>query len=260
MATSVGVSARAAEHITIDGSSGVMPLAMALAQAFQQRHPDVTVAFGKGLDPNARIGALAEGRIDIALASHGLNIGELGPRGLSVHEVARTAVVFGVNATVPVAELTEQQLCSLYSGQTPDWSALGGRMLPVVPLTRPDTEVDAEIVRDHVACLKAMPRSEHVKVMQRSGDMARALSSTAGAIGMTTMTVVEQSEGRVRAVSLNGLPATADNVVKRVYPLVRQAFFVARSAPRPTVVRFLEFVRGPDAQDVIRANGAIPAR
>ena len=69
--------AQTSEKIVVDGSTGVMPLVAALAKVYQERHPSVTVEMGKGLGTKARLQALAEGTIDIALASHGLVVEEL---------------------------------------------------------------------------------------------------------------------------------------------------------------------------------------
>jgi phosphate transport system substrate-binding protein len=249
-----------ADRMVIDGSTGVMPLAAALAKAFQERDAGVTVQAGKGLGTKARIQALADGKIDIALASHGLNINEITRQGMAVHEIARVAVVFGVSATVPVANVTDQQICDVYAGRTTSWKTLGGPELDIAPRTRPDTEVDAEVVRANIKCLAEIRMPETVKVMPASGDMAKQLAATAGAIGMTTMTVVDQSRGSIRALTINGIAPSAENVERRAYPLVRESFFVVRSPPPPTVGRFLEFTRSPAGEQVIRANGAVPAK
>jgi phosphate transport system substrate-binding protein len=249
-----------AERIVIDGSTGVMPLAAALAKAFQERNPDVTIELGKGLGTKARLQALAEGKIDIALASHGLNVSEITSQGYAVHEIARMAVVFGVNAGVPVTNLTDQQICGIYSGKAASWKAAGGPEMEIAARTRPDTEVDAEVVRANIKCLTDLRMPEAVKVMPRSGDMAKELAATGGAIGMTTMTVVEQSQGKIRVVSLNGIAPSAENVERKTYPLVRESFFVVRASPAPAVARFVEFTRSPDGAKLIRANGAIPVR
>lgn len=257
---SFGASSQTTETIVVDGSTGVMPLAVALAKAFQERNPGATIEFGKGLGTKARIAALAEGRIHIALASHGLNVSDLTRQGMLVDEIARTAVVFGVNASVPVSNLTDQQICDVYAGKTANWRALGGPEMEIAPRTRPDSEVDAEVVRANISCLKELRMPEAVKVMPTSGDMAKELAATVGAIGMTTMTVVEQSQGRIRPVSINGISPSAENVERKTYPLVRESFFVTKSSPSTSVARFLEFVRAPAGAGAIRANGAIPVR
>ncbi len=255
-----GGHAQITERIVIDGSTGVMPLAAALANAFQERNPGVTVELGKGLGTKARLEALAVGKIDIALASHGLNVEAITRQGMAVQEVARIAVVFGVNATVPVANLTEQQICDVYAGKTSNWKALGGADLDIAPRARPDSEVDTEVVRAHIKCLTDLRMPDSVGVMQRSGDMAKELAATAGAIGMTTMTVVEQSQGKIRVLSINGIAPSADNVERKAYPLVRESFFVVKAAASPTVARFIEFTRSAAGHQVIRANGAIPVK
>ena len=95
----LGAHGQATERIVIDGSTGLMPLAAALAKAFQEQNPGVVVELGKGLGTKARIQALTEAKIDIALASHGLNTIEIARQGMVAHEIARIAVVFGVNGT-----------------------------------------------------------------------------------------------------------------------------------------------------------------
>lgn len=246
--------------IVFDGSTGVMPLAAALAKAFQERNPPVTTEMGKGLGTKARIDALSQGKIDIAIASHGLDAAEIARRGMAVHEFARVPVVFGVNATVPVGDLSEAQVCDVYAGKISSWKALGGPDLAIEARTRPDTEVDAEVVRANIKCFKDLSLPPMVKVMPRGGDMAKELAATAGAIGMTTMTVVEQSQGRIRAVTLNGLAPSPGNIEGGRYPLVRQSFFIVKMPPSPEVARFLEFARSAAGAEVIEANGAIPLK
>lgn len=252
--------AQATERIVLDGSTGVLPLALSLAKAFQARDPGVAVDAGKGLGTRARIQALASGSIDVALASHGLNTDEISRLGMAAHEIARIGVVFGVNAAVPLASVAAQQVCDVYAGKATNWKSLGGPDLEIAARTRPDSEVDAEVVRANIRCLSDLRMPEAVKVMPRSGDMARELAATPGAIGMTTMTVVEQSQGKIRAVAIDGIAPSAENVERNTYRLVRQSFFVTRTAATPAVVRFLAFARSPAGEQVIRANGAIPVK
>ena len=123
--------------IRIDGSAGVMPLATALAREYRMLEPAVTIALGNGMGTKARVDALAQGTIDIALASHGIDRAELGAKGVVIHEVARVAVVFGVNAGVSVTNLVRAQVCAIYAGDVINWSQLGGSDLAIAARTRP---------------------------------------------------------------------------------------------------------------------------
>ena len=117
-AIALNVCAQEAEKVVLDGSTGVMPLASALAKAFQVKFPGAAFEFGTGLGTGKRFQALAAGKIDIALASHGLRVEDLTKQGMIVHEIARIAVVFGVNETVPASNLTAQQVATSTRGKS----------------------------------------------------------------------------------------------------------------------------------------------
>jgi phosphate transport system substrate-binding protein len=76
---------------------------------------------------------------------------------------------------------------------------------------------------------------------------------------MTTMTVVQQSGGKVQALSLSGVSPDEANVTSGRYLLVREAYFVTTAQPSPAVAAFVAFVMSPAGASVIKANGAIPA-
>ena len=250
--------ASAQTTLTIDGSTGAMPLVAALAKAYQEKTPGTKIEIGKGLGTKARIDALKSGTISIAVASHGLKVDELVKQGMSVDEIARTPVVLAVNASVSVAGLSHAQVCSIYSGALTDWKDAGGAQLAIAPLTRPDSEVDAEVVRAGIACLTTLKMPPSVKVMDRGGDMANGLASTTGSIGMTTTTVVEQSKGQIKTLALDGIAPTEATVINGSYRLVREVFLVANGDAAPATKAFLAFVKSADGARVIRANRAIP--
>ena len=252
--------ARAEGELVLDGSTGMLPLARALASAYRQQSPDARVEVGTGLGTGARLQALAEGRIQIALASHGIKPEDVRAGNLRVIEVAKGAVVFAANETVPVANVTERQVCDVYSGRITSWRPLGGGDSLVAVLTRPATEVDPEVVRAKIGCFGDLKEVATVKVMQRGGDMAKALAETPHALGMTSMTVVEQSGGKVKALTLDGVAPTSENVRSGRYLLTRDFLFVVKGEPAGATRRFLDFVLGPDGDRIILANGAVPLR
>ncbi len=253
-----GTAVSAQEIIRIDGSSGVRPLAKALGKAFSRSKDGMEVQVGKGLGTKARLRVLAEGRIDIATASHGANPIKLAKRGMTVHTIARIAVVFGINSGVSIGNLTGRQICDIYSGKLTNWNALGGTELPIQPRTRPDDEVDASVMRKGISCLTNLTFAPTVKVNKKSGKMARDLAATAGAIGMTTTTRVRRSKGAVKAVAFEGFAPTVANVTAGTYRFTRQAYLITKTVPSPKVKAFLAFAYSPKGGFVLRANDAIP--
>jgi len=248
------------EKIVLDGSSGMLPLATALATAYQQRAADPQIEVGKGLGTGARLQALTEGKIQIALASHGIKPEDVQKGNLKVIEMAKGAIVFAVNASVPLTSITEAQVCDIYSGKVQSWQPLGGPNSPIAVLTRPPTEVDPEVIRAKVSCFKELKEVGTAQVMARGGDMAKGLAETPQAIGMTSMTVVEQSGGKVKGLTLSGVAPTPEHVKSGRYFLTRDFFFVIKGEPTPSIKKFLDFVLSPDGDRVILANGAVPLR
>ena len=176
-----------------------MPLVAALAQAYEEKTPGTKIEIGKGLGTKARIDALKSGTIGIAVASHGLRVDELVKQGMTVDEIARTPVVLAVNASVSVAGLSQAQVCSIYSGALTDWKDAGGAQLAIAPLTRPDAEVDAEVVKTGIACLTTLKMPPSVKVMDRGGDMAKGLAATTGSIEPVRPPQQWSSKAKVRS-------------------------------------------------------------
>lgn len=248
------------ERIILDGSSGMLPLAQSLATAYQQKSSDPRLETGKGPGTGARLRALAEDKIQIALASHGIQPEEVRKANLKVIAVAKGGIVFAVHASVPVTDITEAQVCDIYSGKVASWQSLGGPDRPIAVFTRPPAEVDPEVIRAKIGCFKELKEVETAKVMARGGDMAKGLADTHHAIGMTSMTVVEQSAGKIRALTLNGVAASSENVRSGRYFLARDFLFVTRQEATAPVRKFLDFVLSPDGDRVILANGAVPLR
>ena len=142
------------------------------------------------------------------------------------------------------------------SGKVRSWQPLGGPDRAMAVLTRPPTEVDPEVIRAKVRRCKELQEAETVKVMARGGDMAKGLADTPSAMGMTSMTVVEQSGGKVKALTLNGVAPTPEHVKSGRYFLTRDFFFVIQGEPAPSIKKFLDFVLSPDGDRVILVDGA----
>jgi phosphate transport system substrate-binding protein len=243
---------RPGERVRFDGSPGVAPLVSALAAEYRAKNPRDTLDIATGLGSSARLQAVADGRIHVAMASHGIDVAAIRARGLEVHQIARTPVVFAVHSSVPIQAVTRSNVCDLYAGRITNWRELGGADLPVIAMMRPAAEVDAEVALAAVPCLKNVDLSR-ARIVERPDEMAAQLATTTGAFGLTSMTYVLQSEGKLRALSLDGVRPDAG-----AYTLSRNSYLVTKPPAPAAVQRFLDLVRSADGQRVIRENGAIP--
>ena len=249
--------ARRAE-ILVDGSPAVLPLVAELASAYESRTGS-RIVLASGLGSSARVEAVAAGRIDAAMASHGVDAAQLASRGLAAHEIARAAVVFAVHHGVPLRDITPQQVCGVLAGRITRWRQLGVDGGDVIALTRPADEVDAVVAREGVRCVGENAGVPNVRVIARPDSMAAALARTPGAFGVTSMPMVRASGGRITALRLDGVEPTAEHVESGAYRLRRSAYLITRAQPPEAVLRFLDFIRSEDGARIIAASGAVPA-
>ncbi len=247
--------------VHVDGSNGVMPLMRALADAYAVESPQANVTFGEGLGSRTRLDSLRAGVMDIAIASHGLDTAQLRAEGLQVHRIAQTPVVVGVHSeSVSLADLATAQLCDVLAGRVTSWRQLGdGRDLRVQVIVRPESEVDMEVLRDRVPCARSLTIAANATIVEETSDMAHAIANTNGAIGITTATVTEQSEGAIRALSLDGVLPTPQTVARGTYSLVRSSYLITRADAHAGVTAFLNFIASPSGVRVLEENGASPS-
>jgi phosphate transport system substrate-binding protein len=251
--------AKEPQTVRIDGSPGVMPLVNALVADFKTRDPSVTVAMGTGLPAAARVDSVASGAIDVGMASHGIVVEDIVKRGLAVHVIAQTPVVFAVNASVPLEQITRAQVCDILAGRTTNWRQLGGPDLAIAAKTRPVGEVDADVAIAGVECLRGYTPGPKVEVIARPDTMAMSLSANAGAFGMTTTTMVDQSGGKMKALALDSVAPTAANVVAGSYTMTRLSYLVTKATPPAAVAKLLDYIASAEGAKIILANGAVPA-
>lgn len=233
--------------LNIDGSTGVKPLIEALVDVYVNEHSGTKVRLGTGLKPTARLTALGDNIIDIAMASHGIDINTIREEGFVVHSIAKVAVVIGVHQSVEIHRIASKQLCDVYAGRISSWREIGGSSIPIKTFMRPVDEVDAELLIAALPCIAKNIDAEHVQIAKKSGDMARLLSDTVGSIGVTTMIRIAQSDGKIKPIGVEELPA-----------LSRNMYLITRAEPDASTLRFLAFVQSAQGADIIRRNHAIP--
>ena len=251
-------SSEANYEIRIDGSNGVKPLVMELAEAYQNKFPSHSLLVGEGMSSSKRLSALDTDSVQIVMASHGLDILRLEIDDYQVFPFAKMPVVIGASTGVSLDSMDGSTLCSIYSGNVRNWKELGGGDKPIRAFLRPIDEVDSEVLLEKVPCMRVIAIDTSVKIMETSGDMAEALSSTTGSLGITTLTRVNQSSGKIKALIFNEAEPTLENMENGSYTLLRDAFLVSSPEMSETVNRFFSFIDSKRGASVLRKNGALP--
>ena len=106
--------------VTVAGSSSVTPVMEKLAEAYKELNPEVEIEVQQN-DSTTGVTSAIDGICDIGMASRELKDTETS-QGVTGTSIALDGIAVIVNKQNPVDELTSDQVMSIFTGETQDWS------------------------------------------------------------------------------------------------------------------------------------------
>ena len=108
--------------IVVAGSSSVTPVMEKLQEAYNKLNPNVTIEVQMS-DSTTGMTSAIDGICDIGMASRELKDSEISA-GLTATVIAKDGIAVIVNNDNLLENLTSEQVCSIYTGETTLWSAV----------------------------------------------------------------------------------------------------------------------------------------
>ena len=106
--------------ITVAGSSSVTPVMEKLKEAYVAVNPDVEIEVQQS-DSTTGVTSAIEGICDIGMASRELKDSETS-EGVSATAIALDGIAVIINQNNPITDMTSEQVRSIFTGETQDWS------------------------------------------------------------------------------------------------------------------------------------------
>jgi len=247
----ISCSGRSQANLVVAGSTSVQPYVELLAEEFERLFP------GSGIDiqgggSSAGITAAETGAADIGMSSRWLKRTE---EDLWSIEIAKDGLAIIVNPKNPVSNLTLEQVRSIYAADIKNWSELGGSQARIHIIAREEGSGTRSAFEDMVMNdeRRITPRA----IVQNSNGAVRQLvAGDPNAIGFISLGLIDDT---VKAIRLNGIEASSENVINRSYSLFRPFLFVSKSIP-PTglAMEFIEFILSPAGKALLTIEGLIP--
>lgn len=250
-------SADSAGTLTVAGSTTVMPIAeMAAEQFHEETGADVLVS---GLGSSAGIEAVQNGTADIATSSRGLTAAEEAQGDLVTTVVAQDGIAVIVNPENPVDNLTMDQLRQIYAGTIDNWSQVGGPDLRILVVNRDEASGTREAFKKIVMDGTAFDR--RAAVLPGTGQVRDVVSRTPGAVGYISIGFVDSAfaSSKVRALSIDGVEPTEQNVADGAYPVSRDLYFFTKGEPTGLAAAYIDLVRSDEMAQTVRDAGYLPA-
>jgi phosphate transport system substrate-binding protein len=253
-------TAMAATEVTMSGSTTVLPLGEALAEAFNSGQSDYHVSVTGG-GTGAGITAAAEGRSNIAMASREVTSDEKTKYGDKFQEfmVGYDGIAIAVSQAVydgGVKALTKDQVKDIYSGEITNWKGVGGPDEEIYVLAREAGSGTLDTFNEVVMGDKAAETPGVSTNANSNAEVKTAITGSDKAIGYLGHSYVES--GALKAVTLDGVDPTVDNIKSGKYELSRKLYLYTFDAPSAGAKAFIDYAMGADGQNVAEENGFIP--
>ena len=241
--------------ISMVGSTSMEKLANALSEAFMEEHPDVTVT-AEFVGSGAGIEAVTNGTTDIGNSSRSLKDEEKAA-GVVENVVAIDGIAVCVDPANEVADLTKEQLTNIYNGTVTNWKEVGGADEPIIVIGR---EAGSGTRGAFEELVDLVDGCKYANELDSTGAVIAKVASTPGAIGYASLDALDDS---VKALSLEGVEATAENIKAGNYFLSRPFVMATKgeiSEQNDLVQAWFDFVLGDEGQPVASEVGLITVK
>jgi phosphate transport system substrate-binding protein len=250
------VQARA-ERITITGSTTVLPIAQKAAEDYMKKHSDVEISVA-GTGSGDGIKALIDGMTDIADASRDMKDKEIKlaeSKGVNPvrHVVALDCIVPIVHPSNPISNLDLEALKKIYTGDIKNWKQVGGPDKPIVVISRDSSSGTFEVWNERVLD-KERVRPD-AQLQASNGAVAQAVAGNKYAIGYVGIGYLNP---KLKGLTVNGIEADAKTAMSGKYPVSRQLYMFTNGEPKGAVKAFIDYVKSPEGQQIVKEEGFVP--
>ena len=241
--------------ITLAGSTSMEKFANALAEAFMEKYPDVTVQ-AEFTGSSAGVEAVLGGQSDVGNSSRKLKDEEK-EKGAVENIVAIDGIAVVTDPANTAADLTKEQLINIYNGTITNWKDAGGSDQPIVVIGR---EAGSGTRGAFEEILKLEDACKYANELDSTGAVMAKVASTPGAIGYVSLDVIDDT---VKLLTLNGVEANEENIKTGDYFLSRPFVMATNgeiSAQNDLVKALFDYVYSAEGDELDKSVGLITTK
>ena len=250
------LNATKGNQITCTGSTTVLPIAQATAEAFMNSHPNINISV-RGGGSGVGVAALQNGTTDICNSSRPLKSKEISAaKAKAINPVAYTiandAISIIVHQSNPLKDISIQQIKDIYTGKIKNWKVLGGPNLPIVVISRDVSSGTYEVFNEKVLAGAKVEGS--AQLLASNNAVLSSVSNTPGAIGYVGLGYVNES---VKLISINKIIPSEATVKNGSYMLSRKLYMYTNGKAKGDVANYLGFIQSEKGQQIVQEQGFI---
>ena len=242
-------------NIAVEGSSTVLPITQAVAEAFTSENPDVQIEVG-GAGTSDGFAAFCAGETDISNASRPIDPAEEVPlckeEGIEYIEipVAYDGISIVVNTQNDFAtDITSEELKKLWEpaaeGKVERWNQVRSEWpAQQITLYGPGTESGTfDFFTDEIVGEEGASRTDY-QASEDDNVLVQGVSGDPNALGYFGFAYYETNQNTLKALRLDGVEVNEDTIRSGEYPLSRPLFiYVSTQAleENPALDEFVNF-------------------
>jgi phosphate transport system substrate-binding protein len=245
-------------ELVIEGTGDSQGILRDLAWQFMRVHSNVAIAIPESVGSAGGIMALRKLEIELARVARPLT-GEEKRYGLKAVVFARTPVVFVVHPSVSeIDNITSEQVVGIYSGKVTWWDDLGGSRFKVYPVAREPGDSSRRVLEENIPGFKDIETTPRAKTAYSTPEAVKMIKGHKNTIGYLPMAMAHKSG--LKVLKLDGAYPSVENVRNGSYPLIVPLSVAHREKLSPLARKFVSFLFGPVAKDVIDKYGGVPEK
>ncbi len=235
--------------VTIAGSTSVMPFSEKLAEHFKIEKPRIRVDV-QGGGSSAGIQACMNKTVDIGMSSRELKGDE---KVLNEIPICRDGIAIVVNPKNPLKNISLEHIRAIYDGKLTSWKQLGWIDRQIDAVAREEGSGTRSAFEELV--MNKTNIQDSAMVQDSNGSVKEVVATDPYAIGFISLGVVD---GKVKAVPVEGVPATAQNILTGTYHIVRPFLYLTMGEPQGAARLFIAYTLSKEGQMILKKEGLIP--
>lgn len=239
--------------LAISGSTSVGPLAEKLAAKYkEQDHTKIEI---NQIGSSAGITNAMNGVSEIGMSSRDLKDEEKG--NLKEVIIAYDGIVVVTHPSNKVKNLTLNQVKKIFTGEITNWSQVGGDDMEIVVVSREDGSGSRDAFQEIVGYSSGDLIKNSI-IASGNGNIKTTVANNKHAVGFVSFEYIDDS---ISTIDIDGVQATAENVLDKKYSLSRPFLFVYKEGNlTESGQNFIDFILSDKGQKIAAEAGAIPIK
>ena len=260
--TAPPTASAATETLTLTGSTTVLPIAQAVADAYMQAHPEANIQVSGG-GSGVGIQAIINQKVDIGMSSADVSAAQKAQDStMNIITIAHDGIAIIVNPANTIQDISLAQVKQIYNGSVTSWSSIPGAGVAnsnnqIVVVGR-DSYSGTRTYFDQVVMMNTNDTmSMHED--NSNGAVLQEVAQTPNAIGYISIGYLDNTVKALPILTANGhvITPSVATVKDKTYPIHRDLYMITNGKPTGLANDYINFLLSPAGQQIVVAQGYV---